>query len=333
MRWWMTLVGAASIAAIGLALTTFLRACANEHYRPHGHTDITFGISPGGDTLVFNAVGEGGRDLYLLDLANLRVSRIARTPDYEVDPRFSPDGKSIVYAAGKPGDRADHIFIRSLDGKSVTQLTAGEFNDGTPECSPDSSLIVFAHDKTYQWGGKAANWTDRVLCLMKADGSEVREITGVEVFASDPHFSPDGKNVLFSGIGSLYTVAADGSGPPKPLGGLNGRDAVYAPDGQSVGFSMGRYADDQRIFVARADGTGTYKVAHPGEGHVTSLGGGCSRPAFTLDGKRIIFFLESWPDGPTGVPKESLWEIGLGGENPSKLAGYALFDDPLNWRP
>jgi Tol biopolymer transport system component len=81
-----------------------LRGCMNEHYRPGGHGDVSFAISPKSDAVVFNAVGDGGRDLYRLDLGTYGVTRIAATPDYEVDPELSPDGKSVVYAAGKPGD-------------------------------------------------------------------------------------------------------------------------------------------------------------------------------------------------------------------------------------
>jgi Tol biopolymer transport system component len=145
------------VACLVVWILSALRGCMNEHYRPHGHGNISFGISPGGNTLVYNAVGQGGRDLNLLDLEKHRVTRIAPTPDYEVDPEFSPDGKSVVYADGKPGDRADHIFLRSLDGQMVKQLTAEDANDASPAFSPAGSLIVFTRDKTYNWGGLAPN--------------------------------------------------------------------------------------------------------------------------------------------------------------------------------
>ena len=103
--------------AIGLAL--MIRGCRTAHPRPPAHLDISFAISPK-DEVVFNGVGDGGRDLFMLDLPTLRVTRVAATPDYEVDPAFSPDGNLLVYAAGQPGDRADHIFVRSLVNKTVT---------------------------------------------------------------------------------------------------------------------------------------------------------------------------------------------------------------------
>jgi Tol biopolymer transport system component len=330
-----TVAVVAALAACLLVpfVLVLLRGCMNEHYRPGGHGDIIFVVSPRGDAIVFNALGDGGRDLYRLDLATLRVNRIAATPDYEVDPDISADGKSVVYAAGKPGDRADHIFLRSLGGNAVRQLTAEDANDADPAFSPDGSLIVFARDKTYNWGGLASNWNwGGVLCVIKADGTGLRQITRDGSIAARPRFSPDGKTILFCSVGGLYTVAADGSRPASPLG-LDGRDAVYSPDGRTIAFSMGQYAPDQRIYVMGVDGTGLRRLPHPATGPHAPPGGGCSRHRFTPDGKRILFFLESWPDGATGHAKESLWEMDIEGGHPREVAGYTLFDDPLHWIP
>jgi Tol biopolymer transport system component len=333
-----TALGWAVVVVMLLAAGSALRGCWNQHDRPGGHGDISFSIAPGGDELVFNADGEGGRDLYRLDLKTRRVTRIAATPEYEVDPCVSPDGKSVVYVAGRPGDRADHLFLRSLDGATVKQLTAADANDSAPAFSPDGSLIVFARDTTYNWGGKASNWDwGGVVCVIRADGTGLRVLTKGDRVATGPHFSPDGKTVLFWGEGGVGTVAAAGSGPPKPLSGVDpaARDVVYSPDGRSIAFSAvtGRgYAPDQRIFVARADGTHWRALAHPGDEEVAHPGGGATHPAFTPDGKRVLFFLESWPEGGFGHPKQSLWEIDEAG-NPQQLADYGLFDDPLHWGP
>lgn len=322
--------------AVGLLLgiALIVHKCTNEHSRGIGHGNISFGISPSGDSLVFNAKVEGGRDLFVLDLDSSRVTRIAATPDYEVDPEFSPDGKSVVYAAGKPGDRADHIFLRSLDGATVEQLTTGDANDASPAFSPDGSRIVFTRDKTYIWGGLASNWdAGGVLCVVKADGTGLRQITSDGSIAIDPHFSPDGRTILFWNEGGLFTVAADGSASPSPLGVPNGRHASYSPGGRAIAFSAGRYAPDHRIILAKADGTGGRRLTHAREQDLAPPSGDCYRPAFTPDGKRVVFFLEFWPDGITGVPKESLWEFDLEDGRSREIADYRLFDDPLHWRP
>ncbi len=170
-----------------------------------------------------------------------------------------------------------------------------------------------------------------MLCVIRADGTGFRQITPDDSFALYPHFSPDGKTILFSNNG-LHTVPADGSQPPRPLGDLRGGNAVYSPDGRTIAFSNGRYAPDCRIFVASADGTDIKQLAYPGDAQPALRGDGCFQPAFSPDGKRVLFFFDTWPDGPTGRSKERLWEVDIEHGNPREIAGYALFDDPLPWR-
>lgn len=276
------------------------------------------------DAIVFNTVGAGGRDLYLLDLETRVVSRIAATPDYETCPSFSPDGRRIAYSAGTPGDRADHIFTIDLGGKSKTQLTDVDANDTSPRYSPDGNLIVFARDKTYNWGGMAANWEPGgVICLIQTDGLNLRQLTADEEFAFDPHFTADGKYVIYSTVNGRMTIAVDGSTDPQPIAGPFG--AVPSPDGELIAYSKGKYSPDLQIVVANADATS--------ERIVTPNLRGCSKPVFSRACNVIYFFEEQWPNGPTGVPKFNLWRTMTEGEEIEFVADRGLFDSPLVWKP
>lgn len=302
----------------------WLRGCANEHSRPHGHGDITFDISKSGDTIVFSAVGKGGRDLYLLQFNDLRVSRIAETSEYEVDPSFSPDGKAVVYAAGIPGDRADHLFIRSLDGMPPRQLTRGDVNDTSPRFSPDGASIVFVCCKEYRWGGLGSNWSGGgVLCIIGIDGTTERQITPDDYFAYLPRFSADGKSILHSTSERLVSVAVDGSATRLEAVGLF--RAVPSLDGKLLAYCKGEYSPDLRLYVANSDGTG--------ERLVSQKAAACSHPIFSSEGDHLYFFREEWPDGPTGEPKFSLWQVGIDGSDLHMVADSRLFDEPLAWKP
>jgi Tol biopolymer transport system component len=324
----LLLTAAILLIAVGLAVLAgraAYRRLTTAHYRPHGHQDMTFDVSPQGDRLVFNAAGEGGRDLYLLDLKTFRVTCVARTPEYEVDPSFSPNGRSVVYAAGREGDRADHLFVRSLETNAARQITTGDANDCTPAFSPDGSLIVFTRDRDYQWGGLAANWSGGGrLCFIRPDGSGFRYLSRQDIIAVDPHFSPDNKTILFWGAGGPFTVPVDGTQPPR-LAAAGGRQAVWSKDGKRILFARGEYSTNSKIYSSRPEGSGVIQVAEAPEG--------CFHPVVTPDGKQVFYLVESWPDGPGGVPKHSLWRAGMDGKNPTRLADTRLFDDPLHWHP
>lgn len=295
-----------------------------DHYRPHGHQDTTIALSPTDDAILFNAGGSGGRDLYRLDLTDLKVTRIAETPDYETAPSYSSDGQRIAYAAGVPGDRADHIFTIRHDGSAKTQLTDNDANDTSPRFSPDGETIVFARDKSYNWGGLAANWAlGGVICLIDADGANLRQLTSDDDFAIEPYFSADGTRIVYSTVNGRMSIPVDGSAAPQPLPGPIG--AVPSYDGKTIAYSKGTYSPDLKIFMSNADATS--------ERALTSNMGGCYRPVFTHAGDRLYFLREEWPDGYTGVPKFSLWESATDGTTVRMLADRGLFDAPLNWKP
>jgi Tol biopolymer transport system component len=293
-----------------------------DHYRPMGHGDTTIAVSPMDDAIIFNAFGTGGRDLYRLNLSDLNVTRIAETTDYETAPSYSPDGLRIVYAGGLPGDRADHIFTIGNDGSEKTQLTNIDANDTSPRFSPDGKTIVFARDKTYNWGGLAANWEPGgVICLINADGTNLRQLTSDEDFAFEPYFSADGTHIVYSTVNGRMSIPVDGYAAPQSLAGPV--SAVPSSDGKAIAYSKGKYSPDLKIYMANADAAS--------EQVLTSSMGGCYRPVLTHAGDRIFFLHEEWPDGPTGVPKFSVWEINIDVSSVRMVADRGLFDAPLSW--
>lgn len=296
-----------------------------DHYRPHGHADTTIAISPSDDAILFNAAGTGGRDLYILRLANLKVLRVASTPDYEVAASFSPNGQRIVYAAGVPGDRADHIFTVGTDGASKTQLTDIDANDTSPRFSPDGTMIVFARDKTYAWGGLAANWENGgVICVIGTDGTGERQLTPDDGFAFKPCFAPDGQSVIYFTSDGCFSVPIDGSGNPIKVGPV-AVAANFSADGKKMVYSHGKYSPDHELFTANLDGTSKFQL--------TNSTNGCFHGIFSNRGGKVYFLMEEWPQGATGVPKSSIWEVHVNGTGQTQITDLSLFDDPLNWTP
>jgi len=212
MRWNALVKSVIPLGIVALFAAVGLRGCMSEHTRPFGNQDLTFDLSPRGDKLIFNGAGNGARDLFLLDLNSMRLTRITDTPDYEMSPAFSPDGRSIVYAAGHPGDRADHLFKRDLDTGHAKQLTSADANDTSPTFSPDGARIVFTRDTHYHWGGLSTSWDEGgTVWSINCDGSGLRRVLAAGVSATSPRLSPDGKTRLWWDTG-VAIAPADGSG-------------------------------------------------------------------------------------------------------------------------
>jgi Tol biopolymer transport system component len=185
-------------------------------------------------------------------------------------------------------------------------------------------MIVFARDKTYKWGGLAANWAPGgVICLIRSDGRNERQLTADDTYAFEPRFLADGKSVIFSARSGRASVPIDGSASPRPIPGPPG--AIPSPDAKLLAYSKGQYSPDLKLYVANSDGSS--------ERLLTPNVGGCYRPMFSRAGDRLFFLREEWPDGPTGTPKFSVWEAAIDGTTTQPLTDYHLFDDPLVWKP
>src|SRR5271156_3713183 len=74
-------------------------------------------VSPDGKTIVFDLLG----DIYTMPIAGGKAILLAGGKAWEVQPRFSPDGKLISYTSDKDG--GDNIWIMNADGSDKHALT------------------------------------------------------------------------------------------------------------------------------------------------------------------------------------------------------------------
>jgi WD40 repeat protein len=149
------------------------------------------------------------------------------------DARISPDGKWMVYRYAFP---QEDLFVRSVDGRTVQQLTNDRFKDRWPAWTPDSQRVWFNSDR----GGPYEVWS------IRRDGSDLRkEITGGDarrLRALLSALDTAGNRALFTDWDSLQSGYVDLAKPvaertlawyPKPPApGLAGM--TYSRDGTKV---------------------------------------------------------------------------------------------------
>jgi Tol biopolymer transport system component len=100
---------------------------------------------------------------------------------------FSPDGKYLVYTAGRNNATQLDIYKISRKTKKEVQLTNAPGLDDGSEYSPDGNYIYFNSSRT----GTMQIWR------MKPDGNNQEQLTFDEYNNWFPHVSPDGKWIVF----------------------------------------------------------------------------------------------------------------------------------------
>ena len=112
--------------------------------------------SPDGRTLLYTSLESGDGDLYAMDLANKKITRLTALTGYDGGAFFSPDGKKIVWRADRNADNLLQIFIADVVFDSAGAVVGiGEplavTNDGAvnwaPFFSPDGKVIVYASSR------------------------------------------------------------------------------------------------------------------------------------------------------------------------------------------
>ena len=206
-------------------------------------------VSPDGRMLAFALLG----DIYTMPIAGGTPTRIAEGLAWEVQPRFSPDGRRIAFTSDRGG--GDNIWIMNADGSDKRQLTKEEFRLlNQASWSPDGNYIVAKkHFTTQRSLGTGEIWLYHV-----------------------------------SGGGGVKLVARANEALQKELG-----EPVYAPDGSAVYYSRNvtpgpifEYAQDstQGTFAIERYDLATGEVTTAVSGY-----GGAVRPQPSPDGRSLAF--------------------------------------------
>ncbi len=206
-------------------------------------------VSPDGQTLAFTLLG----DIYTMPITGGTPRRIAEGLAWDVQPRFSPDGKRIAFTSDRGG--GDNIWVMNLDGSDKRQVTKEDFRLlNQPSWSPDGRFIAAKkHFTTERSAGTGEIWLYHV-----------------------------------SGGGGVQVVERANERLQKELG-----EPVFAPDGSAIYYTRNttpgnvfEYAQDSNagIFAIERHDLATGEVTTAVSGY-----GGAVRPAPSPDGKELAF--------------------------------------------
>jgi eukaryotic-like serine/threonine-protein kinase len=249
-------------------------------------------------------------------LPPVEVTPLVAMQGKQVTPAFSRDGKQIAFAVqeGRSG-----IYSMPLGSEKPIQLTEHPLDvspyprDCCPTWSPDGRQIAFIREESER---------KRNFYMIPAlGGSERRLYTDTGTFLLNYNrldWSPNGRALAFSefpekdrGYGGsriAFLSLQDSTtkqltSPPEQEGD---REPVFSPDGSSVAFirwPLGGANGD--VFVVSVSGGNPRRL---------TFDNSCTTPAWTQDGKEIVF-------SSTTAGLRSLWRVPVSGGTPQPVTG------------
>lgn len=159
-------------------------------------------VSPDGNKIACVLSKDGNSEIYVLDLKGRIIKRLTRHRAIDTAPTWSPDGRMIAFSSDRTG--SPQIYIMDSDGLNVKRLTfKGGYND-SPIWSSRADRITFVSRTKY---GRFD------LASIDTSGYDYRILTEVGQ-NENPHFSPDGKHIIFSstrlGPKDIFTMDVTG---------------------------------------------------------------------------------------------------------------------------
>ena len=210
-------------------------------------TWMTVDVSPNGKELVFDLLG----DIYSLPAAGGEAKNLTTGAMWDMQPRFSPDGKLIAFTSDRSG--GDNIWVMNRDGSNPRQVTKETFRLlNSPAWSPDGQYIAARkHFTASRSLGAGEIWLYHVS---GGDGLQVTKKANDQKDVGEPVFSKDGKTIYYS---------------------------MDATPGAFFEYNKDPYAG---IYAIRAVNIET------GESEtVTGGSGGAVRPVVSRDGRKLAF--------------------------------------------
>ncbi len=207
-------------------------------------------VSPDGQRLVFDLLG----DLYTMPIEGSGTglaTRIVSGPAFEMQPRFSPDGKSIAFISDRGG--LFNVWVANADGSNARQISKEQrWWINSPTWSPDGQYIYarrhFVGERSL---GAGEIW---MFHVSGADGVQVTERPSIQKDAGEPALSADGRTLYYSRdvspgpnfdynrdpYGVIYAIFARDltTGRERMLTGRPGGSITprVSPDGKTLAF-------------------------------------------------------------------------------------------------
>ncbi|MDE7385533.1 MAG: peptidase S41 [Muribaculaceae bacterium] len=220
-------------------------------------------IAPDGQTIAFTYRG----DIYTVPAAGGEARRLTATDEYESNPVWSPDSKSLAFASDKHGNF--DVYIVAAKGGVPNRLTTHSANEIPQTFSPDGRMVIYTaaiQDPATSALYPTARLTE--VYQVPVGGGAFTQFIATP--ADNIDFAPDGKSMYFevrpgmenewrkhhtsSVTGDIWKYdIATGSYTNLTDRPGEDRNPAISPDGKTVYFLSERDVDSFNLYSAPAD--------------------------------------------------------------------------------
>ncbi|HVM61765.1 MAG TPA: biopolymer transporter Tol [Verrucomicrobiae bacterium] len=147
----------------------------------------------------------GAKELAVMDYDGYNVRQLTYDRSISVRPRWSPDGRKVVYTSYK-NVFPDVLEVDLYTGQRRRLASYPGLNSGAA-FSPDGLSIALTLSKD----------GNPELYTMNAEGTDLRRLTHTHAGESSPTWSPDGQTIAYvsdeSGVPQIWQINRDGGSP------------------------------------------------------------------------------------------------------------------------
>ena len=154
-------------------------------------TWLSVDVSPDGEEIAFDLLG----DIYRIPIGGGEAEALTSGVAWDMQPRYSPDGKSIAFTSDRGG--GDNIWVMARDGTGPKAVTEEKFRLlNSPVWTPDGEyLIAHKHFTSTRSLGAGEMW---LYHRSGGGGVQLTEKPNDQKDAGEPAVSPDGRYVYYS---------------------------------------------------------------------------------------------------------------------------------------
>ncbi|MCB1055850.1 MAG: PD40 domain-containing protein, partial [Acidobacteria bacterium] len=148
-------------------------------------------VSPEGDEIVFDLLG----DLYTLPIAGGEAKALTEGMAWDMQPRYSPDGRFIAFTSDRAG--GDNLWLIKRDGSDAKAITDEKFRLlNSPVWTPDGQYVAGRkHFTKTRSLGSGEIW---LYHRSGGEGVQMVEKPNDQKDLGEPAFSPDGRYLYYS---------------------------------------------------------------------------------------------------------------------------------------